>query len=266
MKNESADIIRMLCTAFDAFVAPELQETNKPLLPADKVKEIEAMKSFVLFEDRQFQIHKNLSSALSVLVTLAIRDLFWIDAMRIDYDNAIQRGFQVALMGDVSASASEVRVWPGPESRCGFGALYLYNAFTPALRKYSGYHSEDDLRDKVYAADGAISRFSLPSHTVYETIVSYADELTVEGFDIELTCCILYRVPPLSIFFCVEDPSERRLKGLSSWVPDSSVVSNMHWILPRDLLLNLSGTIAASFLRNRSVSETQVCVLGCLYR
>lgn len=45
--NESSEIIRMFYTAFDAFIDPSLRETSKPLLPGDKLKDIEAMNEWV---------------------------------------------------------------------------------------------------------------------------------------------------------------------------------------------------------------------------
>jgi putative glutathione S-transferase len=48
VNNESSEIIRMLYTAFDAFVEPSLREDGaKPLLPASSRKEIEAMNEWV---------------------------------------------------------------------------------------------------------------------------------------------------------------------------------------------------------------------------
>lgn len=47
VNNESSEIIRMFYTAFDAFVDPSLRETYKPLLPSDKLKDIEAMNEWV---------------------------------------------------------------------------------------------------------------------------------------------------------------------------------------------------------------------------
>ena len=47
MNNESPEIIRMFYTAFDAFIDPALRETSKPLLPADKLGEIDAMNQWV---------------------------------------------------------------------------------------------------------------------------------------------------------------------------------------------------------------------------
>lgn len=47
VNNESSEIIRMLYTAFDAFIEPSLREKAKPLLPADKVKEIDELNEWV---------------------------------------------------------------------------------------------------------------------------------------------------------------------------------------------------------------------------
>ena len=47
VNNESSEIIRMFYTAFDALLPPHLRETTKPLLPADKKEEIEALNEWV---------------------------------------------------------------------------------------------------------------------------------------------------------------------------------------------------------------------------
>ena len=47
VNNESSEIIRMLYTAFDGFIDPALRETSKPLLPVDKLKDIEAQNEWV---------------------------------------------------------------------------------------------------------------------------------------------------------------------------------------------------------------------------
>ncbi|KAI4252157.1 MAG: hypothetical protein LQ352_004441 [Teloschistes flavicans] len=47
VNNESSEIIRMLYSAFDRFIDPSLRENVKPLLPADKRAEIDAMNEWV---------------------------------------------------------------------------------------------------------------------------------------------------------------------------------------------------------------------------
>ena len=47
VNNESSEIIRMLYTAFDAFIDPSSRESSKPLLPDDKKADIEAMNEWV---------------------------------------------------------------------------------------------------------------------------------------------------------------------------------------------------------------------------
>jgi putative glutathione S-transferase len=47
VNNESSEIIRMFYTAFDSFIDPSLRETSESLLPADKLKGIEAMNEWV---------------------------------------------------------------------------------------------------------------------------------------------------------------------------------------------------------------------------
>lgn len=47
VNNESSEIIRMFYTAFDDFIDPSLREDARPLLPRDKLKDIEAMNEWV---------------------------------------------------------------------------------------------------------------------------------------------------------------------------------------------------------------------------
>lgn len=47
VNNESSEIIRMFYTAFDSFIHPSLREDARPLLPTDKLKEVEAMNEWV---------------------------------------------------------------------------------------------------------------------------------------------------------------------------------------------------------------------------
>ena len=47
VSNESAEIIRMLYTEFDAFVSEELREENKPLLPTNLREQIDDMNEWV---------------------------------------------------------------------------------------------------------------------------------------------------------------------------------------------------------------------------
>ena len=47
VSNESSEIIRMFYSAFDSFIDPSLRETSKPLLPGDRLKDIDAMNEWV---------------------------------------------------------------------------------------------------------------------------------------------------------------------------------------------------------------------------
>ena len=47
VSNESAEIIRMLYTEFDAFLSPEVRGDRKPLLPAELLPQIDELNAWV---------------------------------------------------------------------------------------------------------------------------------------------------------------------------------------------------------------------------
>ena len=60
VNNESGDIIRMFYNSFDAFLAPELREVNKPgggLLPSNSREEIDAMNQW-MYDDVNWGVYK----------------------------------------------------------------------------------------------------------------------------------------------------------------------------------------------------------------
>ncbi len=127
------------------------------------------------------------------------------------------------------------------------------------------YRQTTDLRDKVYAVVGAINRLIPSRCTADHFLVSYEENMTTEKLYIDFACWILRRVPQMTILSLVEDRSERRLKGLPSWVPDLSVTPEIHELISQRLTLEDSeGPIAASFLLTRSVSGNKLSALGAI--
>ncbi|CAF9939018.1 MAG: hypothetical protein HETSPECPRED_001456 [Heterodermia speciosa] len=127
------------------------------------------------------------------------------------------------------------------------------------------YRQTTDLRDKVYAVVDAINGL-IPSRCKADHFfVSYEDNMTTEKVYFEFACWILRRVPQMTILSLVEDRSERRLKGLPSWVPDLSVTPEIHELISqRPTLEDSEGPIAALLLSTRSISSNKLSALGAV--
>ena len=139
-------------------------------------------------------------------------------------------------------------------------SLYLLS-FVSIMR----YRQTTDPRDKVYVAIGAINRL-LPSRCRADDFsVSYEDTMTTEKVYFEFACWVLIRVPQMTILSLVEDRSERRLKGLPSWVPDLCVMPEVQELIGQRLTLeDFEGLTAASLLLTRSVSGNKLSALGAI--
>lgn len=139
-------------------------------------------------------------------------------------------------------------------------SLYLLS-FVSIMR----YRQSTDPRDKVYAAVGAINRL-LPSRCRADDFsVSYEDTITTEKVYFEFACWVLIRIPQMTILSLVEDRSERRLKGLPSWVPDLSVTPEIQELIGQRLTLeDFEGLTAASLLLTRSVSGNKLSAFGAI--
>ncbi|KAG4433755.1 hypothetical protein IFR05_010754 [Cadophora sp. M221] len=59
-------------------------------------------------------ITRNLYDALSAFVDARITGLIWVDAVCINQMDHVEKGIQVALMGDIYSRATEVLIWLGP--------------------------------------------------------------------------------------------------------------------------------------------------------
>ncbi|KAI0973610.1 heterokaryon incompatibility protein-domain-containing protein [Xylaria arbuscula] len=70
-------------------------------------------------------VRSNLASALQQLRSESKPRDVWIDALCIDQDDEIQKGPQVAMMGEIFGHALRVIVWLGPESRDSSRAMGL---------------------------------------------------------------------------------------------------------------------------------------------
>ena len=127
------------------------------------------------------------------------------------------------------------------------------------------YRQTTDPRDKVYAVIGAINCL-IPSRCKADHfLVSYENSMTTEKLYLEFACWVLRRVPQMSLLSLVEDKSERRLKGLPSWVPDLSVTPDIHELTSqRPTLEDYEGPTAASLLLTRSVSGNKLSALGAI--
>ena len=127
------------------------------------------------------------------------------------------------------------------------------------------YRQTTDLRDKVYAVVGAINRLIPARCRADHFLVSYEDNMTTEKLYYEFAYWVLRRVPQMTILSLVEDRSERRLKGLPSWVPDLSAMPEIHELISqRRTLEDFEGPIAASLLLTRSVSGNKLSALGAI--
>lgn len=127
------------------------------------------------------------------------------------------------------------------------------------------YRQTTDPRDKVYAVVGAINRLVPSRCRADDFSVSYEDNMTTEKVFTEFACWVLSRVPQMTILSLVEDRSERRLKGLPSWVPDLSVTPEIHELVGQRLTLeDFEGPTAASLLLTRSVSGNKLSALGAI--
>jgi hypothetical protein len=110
-----------------------------------------------------------------------------------------------------------------------------------------------DLRDKVFAAIGSVNHL-VPSNyddDMFPIRYDMSVERTYETFAI----WILKAAPLMHILSLVEDPSERCLVGLPSWVPDLSIVTRLEG-------LNKEATVKEGFSEFPVTSHTVTRVEG----
>lgn len=84
------------------------------------------------------------------------------------------------------------------------------------------FSKSSDPRDKVYAFLGLANRNKVPFRTLPNVLVPDY-KLTVQEVYLEVTIALLASYRHLSWLSHVEDPSQRRIQNLPSWVPDLSV-------------------------------------------
>lgn len=61
----------------------------------------------------KLKVNQNLWSALRHIRHLTEPRTFWIDLLCIDQSNVLERNFQIAIMGDIFASAKNISIWVG---------------------------------------------------------------------------------------------------------------------------------------------------------
>jgi hypothetical protein len=98
---------------------------------------------------------------------------------------------------------------------------YFLMVFVNAIR----YRQCMDSRDKVFAAIGSANHLFPPSCEADVFPIRY--NMSVECIYELFAVWLLKFVPLIHILSLVEEPSERRLTGLPSWVPDLSVTTQL---------------------------------------
>ncbi|KAI1101504.1 heterokaryon incompatibility protein-domain-containing protein, partial [Jackrogersella minutella] len=78
----------------------------------------------------QFEVTRDLASALRRLRAKQGSRYLWVDAICINQDDEHERNIQVALMGLIYRSAVQVLIWLGPEADGSKGAMNLVNGIT----------------------------------------------------------------------------------------------------------------------------------------
>ena len=82
----------------------------------------------------ELQVTKNLYDALAQLRTgNHERSLIWVDAICIDQESVEERNAQVAMMGEIYATATKVVIWLGPDDESTADAAQLVHSFGSVL-------------------------------------------------------------------------------------------------------------------------------------
>lgn len=134
------------------------------------------------------------------------------------------------------------------------------------------FSRSSDPRDKVYAFLGLADRTMAPFRTLPDVLVPNYN-LTVQEVYLEVTIALLESYRNLSWLSHVEDPSQRRITNLPSWVPDLSVPldpyplrfrgpgfwradGKQHWAM--DVSLMGTGKLKVQGFRLDIINETSV--------
>ncbi|KAL8846895.1 MAG: hypothetical protein Q9221_008035 [Calogaya cf. arnoldii] len=101
--------------------------------------------SDLVFKDGQkVSIGQNLSAALKSFHQMCICGDFWIDAICINQKDMEERNLQVAIMGDIYASAENVIVWLGESDWNSQVALVFLEKFMPKLKDLKQHEEGED--------------------------------------------------------------------------------------------------------------------------
>ncbi|OAL45898.1 HET-domain-containing protein, partial [Pyrenochaeta sp. DS3sAY3a] len=94
----------------------------------------------IFINDKEFSITSNLHGALKELRHPKHDRLLWIDAICINQNDNIEKGYQVQMMRDIYAKASSVCVWLGSGTKATSSAFEMVQRFASA---------EEDAKDTV---------------------------------------------------------------------------------------------------------------------
>lgn len=81
----------------------------------------------------ELEITRNLETAIRHLRHVGEPRVVWIDAICIDQHNDVEKGPQVAMMGDLYRLAARVVVWLGPEAEGSARAMAFFRALGPQI-------------------------------------------------------------------------------------------------------------------------------------
>ncbi|KAH7403173.1 heterokaryon incompatibility protein-domain-containing protein [Cadophora sp. MPI-SDFR-AT-0126] len=97
-----------------------------------------------------FSISENLRDALAQLAKSGYVDKWlWIDAICIDQRNVVEKGTQVAMMGDIYSNSSQVLVWLGSDASDLEDFLWLNNDFLAGIGLYIQEFGLEDLMQQT---------------------------------------------------------------------------------------------------------------------
>ena len=88
----------------------------------------------IICNDQPFPVRQNLYDALQQLMGKKMEGVYWIDSLCINQQDLMERGTQVAMMGDIFASADEVICWLGRADAHTKNVVELHRRLPPLIR------------------------------------------------------------------------------------------------------------------------------------
>jgi hypothetical protein len=102
------------------------------------VKDWDTPSQYILCNEERFYIRQNLYDGLQELVRRAMFGFYWIDFICINQQDLLERNAQVAIMGEIFGSASEVICWLGRAEYCLEEAVELHERFSLVEERFGG--------------------------------------------------------------------------------------------------------------------------------